>query len=230
MRSLRLAVVSDIHAGDIVRNKNISVLADKLNMLNPDCIIIAGDLFDHSVDSVIASDVLRPLASVHSKFGTFVAFGNHDYFDNGDKAQKYAETLNFTILRDRTVCIGGSFYITGREDFSVTRRIGKKRTPLTELLTGVNRNYPIILIDHQPNMLRDAVENNIDLQVSGHTHNGQFWPVNFITDFIYDLPYGHKRISSTDFIVTSGAGTWGPPVRTTGRSEIACIDITFTKK
>ena len=230
VRTLRIAAVSDIHAGDIIRKERIERIAAKISGLNPDCVIIAGDLFDHSVDDVINEGTLTPLTSVHAKYGKFFALGNHDYFNDGDKVARYTESLGFTVLRDRVMPVGNAFYIAGRDDYSIGRRQGMRRKDLSEIIAGINRALPIILIDHQPNMIDETVANGIDLQISGHTHKGQFWPVNLIAGLIYDPLYGYRGIASTNVIVTSGAGTWGPPVRTSGRCEVACIDIRFADK
>ena len=230
VRTLRIAAVSDIHAGDIIQKERIEQIAHRIKELKPDCIIIAGDLFDHSVDDVINNGTLYPLKSVNAKYGKFIALGNHDYFDNGDKATRYAKSLGFTVLRDRVIAAGNAFYVAGRDDYSIGRRSGISRKDISDIIRGVDRTIPLILIDHQPNTIDEAIANGIDLQISGHTHNGQFWPVNLITGVIYNPSYGLRISGSTNVIVTSGAGTWGPPVRTNGRCEVVCIDIRFTGK
>ncbi|HNX60223.1 MAG TPA: metallophosphoesterase, partial [Spirochaetota bacterium] len=173
VRTLRIAAVSDIHAGDIIREERVRKIADKINSLKPDCVIIAGDLFDHSVDDVISNGTLSPLKSVNAKYGKFIALGNHDYFDNGDKVTRYAKSLGFTVLRDRVISAGNAFYVAGRDDYAIARRTGMNRKDISEIIRGVDRAIPLILIDHQPNTVDEAIANGIDLQISGHTHNGQ---------------------------------------------------------
>ena len=94
-------------------------------------------------------------------------------------------------------------------------------------MAGIDKNYPIILMDHQPFGLNEAVAEGIDLQLSGHTHFGQLWPINYIVRAIYELAWGYKKIANTHFYVSDGVGTWGPPVRVGNRPEIVSIHITF---
>ena len=91
----------------------------------------------------------------------------------------------------------------------------------------VDNSFPVILMDHQPFKLEEAVNNKVDLQLSGHTHNGQLWPFNYITDMVYELTWGYKKKENTHFYVSCGAGTWGPPVRTGSRPEIVNVVLKF---
>ena len=101
----------------------------------------------------------------------------------------------------------------GREDRTVGRFNGHLRKALPELMAAVDKKYPIILMDHQPFGLNEAVAESVDLQISGHTHDGQIWPLNYIVERIYELAWGYKKIAGTHFYVSNGVGTWGPPVR-----------------
>jgi predicted MPP superfamily phosphohydrolase len=94
-------------------------------------------------------------------------------------------------------------------------------------MAGVDGSSPLILMDHQPFRLGEAERNGVDLQLSGHTHNGQLWPFNYITGAVYELSWGFARKGSTNIYVSCGVGTWGPPVRTVGRPEIVHINLTF---
>jgi predicted MPP superfamily phosphohydrolase len=93
----------------------------------------------------------------------------------------------------------------------------------------VDHTKPVILLDHQPLRLSETTEAGVDLQLSGHTHNGQMWPLNYITGMIYELSYGYKKTGNTQFIVSSGYGLWGPRVRSGSRPEVMEINITFSK-
>ena len=97
-------------------------------------------------------------------------------------------------------------------------------------MNGVDHTRPIILLDHQPFNLQDSEKNGVDLQLSGHTHNGQMWPLNYLTGKIYELSYGYLRKGSSQFIVSSGYGLWGPRIRSGSRSEILLINLKFTGK
>jgi hypothetical protein len=107
-------------------------------------------------------------------------------------------------------------------------RFGIIRKNLVELLQWTNPETPSILLDHQPKNLFEAEDNSIDVQFSGHTHNGQLWPFNYITKAIFELSWGDLKKGTTNFYVSSGFGTWGPPVRTGNSPEVAVFNITFS--
>jgi uncharacterized protein len=100
--------------------------------------------------------------------------------------------------------------------------------PLAVLLKQADTTKPIILLDHQPFKLEEAASLGVDLQLSGHTHNGQMWPLNYLTARIYELSYGYLKKGNANFIVSSGYGLWGPRVRSGSRSEVLLINIKFT--
>ena len=130
-------------------------------------------------------------------------------------------------MRDTSLLIDQRFYLVGRDDRDKSRFTGKKRKELGELMQHVDLSRPVILMDHQPFNLEKARELGVDLQVSGHTHHGQLWPFNYITNAIYELSYGYKQIGQTHFYVSTGFGTWGPPVRLGNRPEIVQIKLIF---
>jgi len=104
---------------------------------------------------------------------------------------------------------------------------GSPRKKLSELTEPLDKNYPVILMDHQPFGLSEAENQGIDLQISGHTHYGQLWPLNYIVNRIYELAWGYKRKGNTQYYVSCGVGTWGPPVRLGNRPEIVQLRIRF---
>jgi predicted MPP superfamily phosphohydrolase len=117
--------------------------------------------------------------------------------------------------------------IIGREDRDSRRFKGIQRKALSELVKDTDLSGSLIVIDHQPMNLDEIVAAGIDLQLSGHTHHGQMWPFNYITSKMYRLSRGYERIGKTHFIVSSGYGTWGPPIRLASRSEIYLITLKF---
>jgi predicted MPP superfamily phosphohydrolase len=131
------------------------------------------------------------------------------------------------VLRDTAILVDNRFYLVGREDRDRSRFIGKPRKELDELMQTVNLSLPVIMMDHQPFNLGRVAKLGIDLQLSGHTHHGQMWPFNHITTAIYELSRGYKMIGNTHFYVSTGFGTWGPPVRLGNRPEIVQIILKF---
>ena len=131
---------------------------------------------------------------------------------------------------DEIVTLDGGIQIIGRIDRDGFRFNRKERLPLDELIKQVDQTKPIILLDHQPLKLDETEKAGVDLQLSGHTHNGQMWPLNYITRLIYEVSYGYKRKGNSQIIVSSGFGLWGPRIRSGSRSEILLINITFRGK
>ena len=135
-----------------------------------------------------------------------------------------------TLLRDSALLVNNSIYIVGREDRDIKRFSGAERKSLPQLMEGVDRSKPIVLLDHQPYNLHEAAEAGVDLQLSGHTHHGQLWPFGYVTQRIFEVSRGYLQKGGTHFYVSTGFGTWGPPVRTGNRPEIMVFDLVFEPK
>lgn len=222
---LHVVAVSDIHMGVIIGKKNVAGLVEKINSLKPDIILLAGDIFDEDLQPVIDLNLGEYLRNLKAPLGVFAITGNHEYIGGYKPAVKYLEDHNITVLIDSVVKVNDAFYLIGRNDKDAIRFGGKPRKKLNELLEGTDKNLPVILLDHQPFKLHEAVENGVDLQISGHTHHGQMWPFNYITRKVFELSWGYKQKGNTHFYVSSGYGTWGPPVRLGNRPEIMSFHI-----
>ena len=227
IKSLNIAVASDIHLGTIVCKSKLERIVQHINSLNPDLVLLPGDVVDEDIGPVIRNNLGETLRKIRSKYGVFAITGNHEYIGGVEPACKYLAEHGITMLRDTWVKIGDSLYVVGREDISIRGFTGKTRKPLSELMAEVDKSYPVILMDHQPFRLAEAEANGVDLQLSGHTHHGQLWPFNFITKKVYELSWGYKKKGSTHYYVSCGVGTWGPPIRTGNRPEIINIKLQF---
>lgn len=157
--------------------------------------------------------------------GVFAILENHEFYGNAASAQEYLENHNITVLRDSTVILANEISIVGREDITAERIYGRHRKTLEKLLSELDTQHPVFVIDHQPCHLEHVATLEVDLQVSGHTHHGQMCPFNYITRSIFEISKGYGQIGNTHFYISSGYGTWGPPVRTNSRSEIAVLEI-----
>jgi uncharacterized protein len=153
--------------------------------------------------------------------------GNHEYIGGATRACKYLESHGIKMLRDTALFIDNSFWLAGREDRDIARFDGQNRKPLNEIMGKVDFKNPVILMDHQPFHLKEVANAGVDLQLSGHTHHGQIWPFNYITQAIYEVSMGYKRIENTHFYVSCGYGGWGPPIRIGNRPEIVNIRLNF---
>jgi len=230
LKVLNIVMASDIHLGTIIGKNRLKEIVDKINGLNADIVLLPGDIVDEDVAPVIRNDIGSILIRIKSKYGTYAVTGNHEYIGGVEPAVNYLSEHNINILRDSVLKIDDSFYLVGREDRSISSFAGKKRKELSALLSETDKSLPIILMDHQPFGLDSAVKNGIDLQISGHTHNGQLFPINLIEKFIFELSSGYLKKEQTHFYVSTGVGTWGPPVRIGNRPEIVNIKLLFIEQ
>ncbi|MCX6244043.1 MAG: metallophosphoesterase [Bacteroidetes bacterium] len=224
-KTLKIAMASDIHLGTLVGRRGASRLVRMINDLHPDIILFAGDIVDEDLKPVIRRNLGEMLKTLHAPLGVWAVTGNHEYIGGAKEAVAYLKAHNICFLSDTAVLIDDRFYLAGREDRDRSRFMGKQRKPLEEILKDVDRSYPIILMDHQPFQLSVPEKLGVDLQLSGHTHHGQIWPFNYITNAMYELSWGYLKKGNTQFYVSSGFGTWGPPVRLGNRPEIVSITL-----
>jgi len=226
-KTLHIAAASDIHMGTLVGPRRTAKLVKMLNERNADIILLAGDIVDEDLAPVIRYDLGRSLLKLKAPLGIYAITGNHEYIGGAEAAVKYLEAHGIKMLRDTAIRINDSFYLAGRNDRDSRRFSSKERKGLDKVLEGVDFALPVIMMDHQPFNLQQVVAAGVDFQLSGHTHHGQLWPFNYITEAIYEVSWGYKQKDNSHFYVSSGYGGWGPPVRTGNRPEIIDIYLSF---
>ena len=214
---LKIVMLSDLHAGFHNRRDEVSRWVDLINAEKADLILIAGDLIDGNVRPIKAQGTADELKRLNAP--AIACLGNHEYITGIDKALDLLDETGITILRDDTVSIG-DVTIIGRDD-----RSNRRRKQVAELMQGVNRDNYLILLDHQPYHLDEAEQNGVDLQLSGHTHRGQVWPLNWVTKKLYECDYGQYRRGNTEYYISSGMGIWGGKFRIGTDSEYAVITV-----
>jgi predicted MPP superfamily phosphohydrolase len=224
--SLTIAMVSDIHYGSILGTNFLTKIAVCIKQAHPDIILIAGDFFDQSVTDTQRQDIIRMLKDLSCPLGIFAITGNHDYNSGLEKAVSILSDGGVSVLQDSALSINGNFLLVGRKDLTA-QRLHYGRKSLKEILGNTCRNVPCILMDHQPFHLKEAEINNIDLQLSGHSHHGQLFPLNLFYRWVYERSWGYIRKGKTQVFVSCGAGTWGPPLRTNSYSEVLKISLSF---
>jgi predicted MPP superfamily phosphohydrolase len=218
---LRIAFVADFHLQKGTNVHFVERFVKKIETIQPDLMLYGGDIVEGNrgdADMEKFEDMLR---KINTKYGVFTVLGNHEFYSGQDKGS-FLRKSGMTILTDSIVVIDNSISLAGRYDSHFNAR-----KTIAELMQSVSDTLPVILLDHRPTEIGQVSKTRVDLQLSGHTHNGQLFPINLIIKGIYQLSWGHKKIGNTHFFVTSGIRLWGPPVRTTGKSEIMVIDITF---
>lgn len=216
---LHIVVGSDFHLGVLSGKRHLKRFVDKTNALHPDVVFLAGDLVDDDPVWYARYGMSEEMEGLKADLGVFGVLGNHEYY--GKKIPllvKLMEGSGVNILRDETILVGNRFYLTGRED-----RTNGKRHAL-ELLKPAGE-LPWIVLDHTPSDLKMPVQLGADLHISGHTHKGQMWPNHLITRKVFELDYGHRLIGRSHFLVSSGFGFWGPPIRIGSRSELWSIKM-----
>ncbi|HEY9125251.1 MAG TPA: metallophosphoesterase [Bacteroidales bacterium] len=219
-----IALASDLHFGNMVCDKKIQKLVDLINSYNPDIVILAGDLMDEAHEYTFKNKVGQPLKHLKASKGVYAIAGNHEYFGGIKGAIQYIKSLGIEFLRDSVVELD-DIVIVGRDDIHNLGTSNTSRMPLSQLIVEKHRNKFILVADHQPINLSESAKAKVDLQVSGHTHNGQMWPFIHLVNLAFERAYGLFKIDETNFYITSGFGTWGPPIRLGSNSEIAIITI-----
>ncbi|MEL7565402.1 MAG: metallophosphoesterase [Dehalobacterium sp.] len=228
LSELHMVMVSDIHLGKIVGLKRLTKMVAMINEAQPDLVVFAGDIVDGSVDIFTEQRLDDAFKNIKSKYGAYAVLGNHEYISQEiEKTIFYLNKGGVRVLRDEVVWVADSFYLVGRDDRSARNFSGTGRKALSEIIKGVDISDPVLLLDHQPQNLGEAERLGIDLQLSGHTHKGQFFPNNLITNRIFENDWGYLRKGSLQVIVSTGFGTWGPPIRIGNRPEIVEILIRF---
>lgn len=242
--SMKVVLLADTHFGYNAGVLHARELVRKINKQKPDLVCIAGDIFDNEYDAIRNPEKLeKTLRGIKSTYGVYACWGNHDLNEeilagftfkhkDGDlsdikdpRMKKFLEDSTIHILEDESVLINDQFYVIGRKDASLTEKIHETRKAPAQLTEKLNRDKPIIMIDHQPKELQELADAGVDLDLCGHTHNGQTFPGNFTIKLMWENPCGLLSKDNMTNITTSGAGVWGPAMRIGTDSEICSINI-----
>lgn len=231
-KEMTVAVMSDIHIGRLVRTGHVSKIVELLKPFKPDVVLFAGDILDDHI-LVDTENLRRLFAELNSPLGLWGVAGNHEYHSGElSDSLELIDRMGIRMLVDDYTVLDHSILLVGRNDYSVSRRGGTSRETLSAILERVPeqaRKLPLLVLDHQPNQLKDAEEVGAFLQISGHTHRGQLWPGNHILNLLFEVPHGYFRKGYTQYLVSAGVGTWGPPIRNTARPEVFLIRFRFMK-
>ena len=227
-RTLNIAMASDTHLGTVTGSRRLEKVVGRLNALEPDIVLLPGDIVDESVSRAEEEKMISCLRSIHAPLGVFSVSGNHEVYGGLEKNLEYLRRGGVRVLQDEAVLVDEAFVLAGRKDPTILQS-KERRMPIREILekTGADPKLPIILLDHQPVRLMEAVDAGIDLQLSGHTHAGQLFPLNLINKKIWEKYWGYLRKEKTQYYISCGVGTWGPPVRTGSIPEIVRIKVSF---
>ena len=225
-KPLRVVFFSDLHMGPLVGNGRVRALVERVNALRPDIVLLGGDIVDEDVSRLAEEKMAEALGKLSPRPGSFAVTGNHEYYAGEEEAVSYLESAGIRVLRDETVTVEGRLVIAGRKDRTAAR-FGENRGSVKSLLEGAPKGLPVLLMDHQPRDLSEAEAAGVDLQLSGHTHNGQLFPFNLVTGRLFQVSRGWKTLGRMKVLVSSGVGTWGPPMRTSAAPEIWLLELRF---
>lgn len=222
-KEIKIVAVSDIHLGISIDKKYLKQYVELINEQKPDLVLMAGDISDRLMEPIIRQNMDEEFRAIKAPMGVYAINGNHEHYaETPESTATYLQKAGIIVLRDEILLVDGSFYVVGREDLSYSKRMN-----LFQIVNGLDKNKPLILMDHQPYHLEEAEQNNIDFQISGHTHNGQFFPGNLFVKSMYEIGYGYLKKGNTHIYVSSGLGLWGPQYRIGTQSEVVVINFKF---
>ncbi len=229
-KPLKLGVITDMHLGRLITAGRLSRAVELLAPEQPDAILYVGDIIDDHI-KLDAEATAAALAVAQPRLGHWAVPGNHEYISGSiDKSLDFLRAVGMQVLRDQWAVVDNSFVLAGRDDLSKPGFTGIQRGSMEEILADLPeqfRGLPLVVMDHQPAALDEARHAGAALMLSGHTHNGQLWPFNFVTELRYENPLGLLTKGNFHSIVSAGTGTWGPPLRTTGRAEVLLVTVHF---
>lgn len=230
VKNYRIALLSDIHFGTTMDAQKLQAYCDEISAKKVDLVILDGDITDENTTLEGIEECFQALGSIDSTYGIFYIFGNHDksrYRPNPHyTVAQLTDAISaneITILTDEIYNINDDLTLIARDDAAMALNGGKRKN-VQQLLAGVDKSRFLLLLDHQPLELEENSRLGIDLQLSGHTHSGQIWPIGIFNE-LSGMNYGHDQMGDFQVIVTSGMGGWGYPVRTQGRSEYVIVEL-----
>ena len=221
-----IAQISDLHVGPTIKKPYVEKIVNQISNLNPDLIAITGDMVDGSID-YLRKD-LEPLSQVVASHGTYFVTGNHEYYSGAKRWLDETDRMGFTNLvnENRLITINDqSIALAGVNDYRAHQIIPSHRSNPQAALKGINSEKVKILLAHQPSSIFQANEAGFDLQISGHTHGGQFWPFTYPTKKANPYLSGLHNHNGTQIYVNSGTGYWGPPLRLGVTAEITLFKL-----
>jgi predicted MPP superfamily phosphohydrolase len=226
LEGFTIAQISDIHVGSTIKRPFVERIVERVNGLKVDMVAITGDLVDGSV-SELAHDT-EPLAHLESRHGTYFVTGNHEYYSGAHAWIRELRRLGARVLVNEHVVLdhdGAKLAVAGVTDFSAQHFDPSHKTDPHGAAKGVPADVTKVLLAHQPRSAALAAEAGYQLQLSGHTHGGQFWPWNFFVRLQQPFTAGLNRLGRMWVYINRGTGYWGPPMRFGIPSEITRIRL-----
>jgi uncharacterized protein len=227
LHGFTIVQISDIHVGPTIRARYVEAIVEAVNRLKPDVVAITGDLVDGSVAELAGQ--VAPLARLASREGSFFVTGNHEYYSGVESWIAHLQRLGITVLQNRHVVIergGARLVLAGVSDYGAGHFDASHRSDPKAALAGAPADAAVkVLLAHQPRSAPAAAQAGFDLQLSGHTHGGQFLPWNFFVKLQQPFTAGLHAMDQLRIYVSRGTGYWGPPKRFGAPSEITEVRL-----
>lgn len=243
--SLRVVLVADLHLGNSVGAARVQDMVRIINEQDADLVLVAGDIFDNAVDEMDDPQAVREaLRSMESRLGAYACWGNHDVrgrlfsgfsVEEGEAARgqemdDFVAGAGIVMLADEAILLDDAFWLVGRKDYENDGTGERNREPLEVLLERADMDKPILVVDHEPRLLQQNADAGVDVLFSGHTHDGQTFPLSLGINLKWENPSGMLTKGSMTSIVTSGVGVYGPNMRVGTDADVTVVDITFARK
>lgn len=219
----RVVMLSDLHLGNLLGSRWLGRTAERVRALDPDLVVIAGDLLDAEARTV--RHALEALRRLQAPLGVFAVTGNHEFYAGLEDSVALMQEAGFRVLRDSWATVTPGLVVAGVEDLTARRQFGLPGDPLPTALDGTPDGAAVILLSHTPWQVEEAARAGVGLMLSGHTHAGQIWPFSWLVRLQYPFVGGRYRIDEMTLIVGRGTGFWGPPMRLWRPAEIVVVTL-----
>lgn len=223
---LVVVVISDLHLGTMIGRRWIERVVKRVNDMHPDLVLLVGDILEGD-DNRVEQEIVPTLAQLRAPLGVWGVTGNHEFYNGIERSVKLIEAAGCTVLRDHWAEVASGLVLAGVDDLTGRRQYGRNDRPIEKALANRPRGATILL-SHTPWQADAAAAAGAGLMVSGHTHNGQIWPFNWVVKLRYPLLSGRYEVNGMSVIVCRGTGTWGPPLRLWHPGEIVRIKLKAT--
>lgn len=226
---MKIIMVSDMHVGYLINKNILNKYVDQIMAQKPDLILIVGDIIDYDLYSVKEQKLEEEFHRLKAPYGVYASTGNHEYIQldkekENEKIIWLREKSGLTLLQDTAILIQNSFYLVGREDDKC-----EGRKSFSQITKGLDKDLPLIVMNHEPHNLQEEVDCGADIALYGHTHDGQVFPNNILMRRLYEKSFGYKQKDNTHIYVSSGLGLAGPQFRIGTISEIVVLNVKFKK-
>lgn len=241
--SLDVVLIADLHLGYNIGITHMTKMVELINEQDADLVVVAGDIFDNEYEALEnPKELAKILNGIKAKYGVYACYGNHDIQEpilagftfggedgksSSQEMDQFMEKANIRLLQDEAVFIHDSFYLYGRPDYERPGMGDDERKTPEEITAGLDLTKPVIVMEHEPRELAELADAGVDVDLCGHTHDGQMFPGNLTIDLAWENAYGYLKKDQMHNIVTSGVGLFGSNMRVGTRAEICPITIHF---